>query len=149
MKLKDYLLTLDSNTIVSIGTKDGSSYMYIGEAGNTDLINKAFEDIYKGAVRRLKWLRSKEKNWFMMKPIMGKKQINDEALIHEYAGELAHIYEEINRTNKIVDRYVNPLTRDVVSTTELVRDDNGIQVIISGFESGRFWFKSEFDKRYG
>lgn len=149
MKLKNYLLTLDSNAIVSIGTKDGSSYMYIGEAGNTDLINKVFEDIHKGAVRRLKWLRGKEKNWFMMKPIMGKNKINDEALIHEYAGELAHIYEEINRNRKIVDRYVNPLTRDVVSTTELVRDDNGIQIIISGFESGRFWFKSEFDKRYG
>ena len=149
MKLKDYLLTLDGNTIVSIGTKDGSSYMYIGEAGNTDLINKAFEDIYKAARRRLTRLRGQEKNWFMMKPIMGKKQINDEALIHEYAGELAHIYEEINRNRKIVELYVTPLTRDVVSTMDLVRDDNGIQVIISGFEKGRFWFKSEFDKRYG
>lgn len=149
MKLKNYLLTLDSNAIVSIGTKDGSSYVYIGEAGNTDLINKVFEDIYKGAVRRLTRLRGQEKNWFMMKPIMGKNQINDEALIHEYAGELAHIYEEINRNRKIVDRYVNPLTRDVVSTIDYKFRDNGIQVIISGSEVGRFWFKSEFDKRYG
>lgn len=149
MKLKNYLLTLDSNAIVSIGTKDGSSYMYIGKAGNVDLINKAFEDIHKSAVRRLRWLKNKEKELFMTKSNLGKKQLDNETLIHEYAGELSKIYNEINTVKKNVDYYVNPLTRNVVSTMDLVRDDNGIQVIISGFEKGRFWLKSEFDKCYG
>ena len=47
MKLKRYLKTLNEKDIVSIATKKGNNYVYIGEAGNVELISKTFEDYHK------------------------------------------------------------------------------------------------------
>lgn len=46
MKLEMFLdVAMDDKDIVAIGTEGGSCFIYFGEAGNRDLINKAFSDI--------------------------------------------------------------------------------------------------------
>lgn len=46
MRLNTFLdVVTDDNDIVAIGTENGSCFVYFGEAGNRELINKAFCDI--------------------------------------------------------------------------------------------------------
>lgn len=148
MKLKTYLATLDDDAIISIGAKDGSNYTYIGRAGDVDLINKVFNDGYLSAVRKLDSLKDDEKKWFMNISKLGKRKLNSEIVIHEHAKELSKIYSNINKTENFVNNYINPLTRDVVSTNNRIYNGSR-QVIVTGSEIGQFWFKSEFDKQYG
>lgn len=149
MKLKDYLKTLDGETIISIGAKDGGSYMYIGKAGDVDLINDVFYKYHEIMVKRLIKLKNKELNLVMSKPVLGDDHDENENIIHEYADELAKVFNAINNINKFIRTYVDPLERNVVETKDDRICEEGSIVIITGMEIGRFWFKSEFDKQHG
>ena len=46
MKLEMFLdVAMNNKDVVAIGTNNGSCFVYFGEAGNRNLINKAFSDV--------------------------------------------------------------------------------------------------------
>ena len=148
MKLKNYLAKLDDKQIVSIGAKNGNSYMYIGEAGNVNLICSLFEEYHNSVVKHLVELEKNEQTMVMTIPELEYDQTKNKNRIHKYAKGIALNYMNIENNKAYLRNYVDPLKRDVVETEN--RDqEKGIRVIITGQEKGRFWFKSEFDKQYG
>ena len=148
MKLKNYLAKLDDKQIVSIGAKNGNSYMYIGEAGNVKLICSLFEAYRDSVVKRLGKLEKKEQTLAMTIPKMEYDQTENENRIHKFAKEIAMNYMNIENNKAYLRNYVDPLKREVVETGNRDQEE-GIRVIISGQENGKFWFKSEFDKQNG
>ena len=148
MKLKNYLATLDGNEIISIGAKDGSSYVYIGEAGNVELIGQMFENYHKMMVKELGTLEKELRKLIMTPPKLGMDESESVNKIHEHAKTIARIYVSVEKHKEYINGYVNPMKRDVVVNES--RDcEEGTRVIITGKEIGKFWFKSEFDKQNG
>lgn len=148
MKLKNYLKALENDTIISIGMRDGQQYMYIGEAGNVELINKVFEEYYESMANRIVRLRAKELELVMTKPKLKGSQAEKQFFAHQYAENVAKIYYRIENIKKFLSSYVNPLERNVIETKDRTCDE-GIIITITGLEKGQFWFKSEFDKQNG
>ena len=145
MKLKGYLKTLNEKDIVSIATKKGANYVYIGEAGNVELISKMFEDYHKRVADKFEELKYDIKALALSTPELGEDNDENLDIVLDYSKRIANAYVEFNRSKKYLRDYVDPMKRDVISTEN--RDvEKGVRVIISGSENGKYWFKSEFDK---
>ena len=145
MKLKRYLKTLNEKDIVSIATKKGINYVYIGEAGNVELISKTFEDYHKSIGNKFEELKHNIKVLSLSAPELGEDDDENLDIVLNYSRRIANAYAEFNRSKKYLCDYVEPMKRDVISTEK--RDaEKGVRVIISGSDNGKYWFKSEFDK---
>ena len=145
MKLKGYLKTLNEKGIVSIATKKGTNYVYIGEAGNLELISKMFEDYHKRVANKFEELKYDIKALALSTPELGEDDDENLDIVLDYSKRIANTYVEFNRSKKYLCDYVDPMKRDVISTEK--RDaEKGGRVIISGSDNGKYWFKSEFDK---
>lgn len=145
MKLKRYLKTLNEKDIVSIATKKGVNYVYIGEAGNVELISKAFEDYHKSIGNKFEELKHNIKALSLSAPELGEDDDENLDIVLDYSRRIANAYVEFNRSKKYLRDYVDPMKRDVISTEK--RDaEKGVRVIISESDNGKYWFKSEFDK---
>ena len=140
MKLKTYLNKLNETDIVSIGTKNGGGYVYIGEAGNVEQILKEFESYRDKVTAKLEADRKMESDLAKETPVAGD--------VHLYAKGLAALYSIIEKRVKYLKGYVDPFKRDVHDEGTRICDD-GVRIIISGDEKGDFWFKDEYDKRRG
>lgn len=147
MTLKTYLKSLDGDTIVSIGARDGDAYMYIGEAGNTDLITKVFDDFRNARQLELRLAEKAERKLILSNPKLGRDDIENENAIHQLSEKIAKNYARRKKLNTYLRKYVKPLNRGVVEKN-CRSSEEGIRIIITGKEGGDFWFKSEFDKRY-
>lgn len=145
MKLKRYLKTLNEKDIVSIATKKGVNYVYIGEAGNVELISKTFEDYHKSIGNKFEKLKHDIKALSLSAPELGEDDDENLDIVLDYSRRIANAYAIFNRSKKYLSDYVDPMKRDVISTEK--RDaEKGVRVIISGSDNGKYWFKSEFDK---
>ena len=145
MKLKRYLKTLNEKDIVSIATKEGTSYVYIGEAGNVELISKTFEDYHKNISNTFEELKHSIKALSLSAPELGADDDENLGIVLDYSRRIANAYATFNRSKKYLRDYVDPMKRDVISIEK--RDaEKGVRVIISGSDNGKYWFKSEFDK---
>ena len=145
MKLKSYLKTLNEKDIVSIATKKGHNYVYIGEAGNVELISKTFEDYHKSIGNMFEELKHNIKALSLSAPELGEDDDENLDIVLDYSRRIVNAYVKFNRSKKYLRDYVDPMKRDVISTEK--RDaEKGVRVIISGSDNGKYWFKSEFDK---
>lgn len=145
MKLKRYLKTLNEKDIVSIATEKGSNYVYIGEAGNVELISKTFEDYHKNISNTFEKLKHKIKALSLSAPELGEDDDKNLDIVLDYSKRISYAYAMFNRSKKYLLNYVDPMKRDVISTEK--RDaEKGVRIIISGSDNGKYWFKSEFDK---
>ena len=145
MKLKIYLKTLNEKDIVSIATKKGINYVYIGEAGNVELISKTFEDYHKSIGNKLEELKHNLKALSLSAPELGEDDDENLDIVIDYSRRIAKAYAIFNCSKNYLRDYVDPMERDVISTEK--RDaEKGVRVIISGSDNGKYWFKSEFDK---
>lgn len=147
MKLKEYLETLNDNTIVSIGAKNGSAYMYIGKAGDVDLMTKVFDDFIESKKQELNELKKRLNRLVFNMPKETGKEIVDEYYVREYAKAVSQAYRASKKIKKYLKDYVNPLERDVIEHSKRI-DEKGYRVIIKGEEFADFWIKSEFDEKY-
>lgn len=145
MKLKAYLKTLNEKDIVSIATKKGNCYVYIGEAGNVELISKAFEDYHNSIGNKFEELKHSIKALSLSAPELEEDDDENLDIVLDYSRRIAKAYAIFNSSKKYLRDYVDPMKRDVISVEK--RDaEKGVRVIISGSDNGKYWFKSEFDK---
>lgn len=146
MKLEKFLKTLDEDQIISIGAQNGANYLYIGRAGDVELIGEMFSQYRYRSVSRLAYLEKTLKELVKEVPKKGKDQAETDRLIEGYAKNVTSTYLGIEKHRTYLSKYSDPLKREVVETEN--RDcEEGIRVIIKGSEKGKYWFKSEFDER--
>ena len=140
--LKETLKRLEGKD-VSIGTVQGHGFMYIGKAENVELIAKIFAD-YHDKIESKKLPGKKKDICAMMRSINKKGKLVDQAK------EIAKMVESLENYEDYIAGYVDPMHRNIV---EIFESDPAIgepiRVIVTGREVGEFWFKSEFDLKYG
>ena len=140
--LKETLKRLEGKD-VSIGTVQGNGFMYIGKAENVELIAKIFAE-YHDKIEGDKLPGKKKDICTMMRGINKKGKLVDQAK------EIAKLVESLENYEDYISGYVDPMNRNIV---EIFESDPAIgepiRVIVTGREVGEFWFKSEFDLKYG
>lgn len=156
------LSRLDENQLVKVGSKDGSSWFFIGQKkvliGN-DLIYDA--EIESWLKERLKTARQtlndkmkQEPTYFNFTKAEIDKFLNGgicDLSIEKYHEYVKHYWKGImTRAKTVIKReeaiknQIPLLSRPVVSADESIKGD-GIRIIIEGTEEGRFWDKEEAD----
>ena len=138
--LKETLKRLECKD-VAIGTAQGSNFLYIGKADNIDLIEQIFKD-YHDKIENEKLPATKKAIQKAM------REIDKKGKLIEQAKEIVKLVETLEKYEEYVEGYVAPMKRRIV---EIYESDIGepIRVIVTGREKGEFWFKSEFDLKYG
>lgn len=148
MKLKTYLAKANDDEIISICAKDGSSYVYIGEAKNVELINEVFEFTHQMMEDKLIKLRNRLRKLIFNSPKLNGDEDKDNEIIFEHGLKVSSTCKEINHVSHYLKRYKAPLEREIV-TVEKRQCEEGNKIMVTGSEFGLFWFKSEFDKKFG
>lgn len=141
--LKETLKRLECKD-VAIGTAQGSNFLYIGKADNVDLIEQIFKD-YHDRIENEKLPATKKA---IQKAMRG---IDKKGKLIEQAKEIVKLVETLEKYEEYVEGYVDPMKRRIFDIYESEIDEKGepIRVIVTGMEKGEFWFKSEFDLKYG
>lgn len=147
MKLKKYLEGLSDDTIVSIGAINGSGYMYIGRAGDVDMITKVFENYREHKIKELGILENDIKKLAYATPEITDVESTDDRNVVEYVETLCRARTKHKNMDKYIRKYKSPLGRSVVDSSRRI-DEIGYRIIIEGRETGDFWLKSEFDEKY-
>ena len=127
MKLSEYLKGTQETT-VSIGTRGGGGYLYIGPVSNLPGIANSFAVIYRSAKREL----ADDK-----KTLISGRIISDE--------NIDRIQHRIDIRDEYIKTYLPVLKREVLEVYERASED-GIAVIVSGAEYG-YWSKEEFESK--
>ena len=127
MKLSEYLKEINVST-VSIGTKGGSGYLYIGPPDNLTGIANSFGLVYRAAKREM----TDDKRLLL------REKVQDENYI-------ARVQHRIDIRSEYINSYLPVLQRDVVSGYERLTED-GVAVIVGGTEYG-YWSKNEFESK--
>ena len=143
--LKETLKRLEGKE-VSIGTVHGNGFLYIGKAEKVDLIVKIFED-YRDTIKNKKIPAKKKAIYYMKRRNSKRKKI--ESLVAQ-AREIAKLVESLENYEEYLSGDVDPMNRNIVEGFESnPAIDEPIRLIVAGRETGEFWFKSEFDLKYG
>lgn len=125
MDLKEYLHTIPKMQVVSIGTKSGSGYLYIGLAGDIVGISRSFANICRTAKKEL---------------------LHDNQLLHsgrvQNKDYIDRVQRRIDIRSEYIRTYLPALKRNVHEVYERYSED-GVAVIIDGEEYG-FWSADEF-----
>ncbi len=141
--LKETLKRLEGKD-VAIGTVQGSNFVYIGKADNVDLIEQIFKD-YHDRIENEKLPATKKAIQKAM------REIDKKGKLIEQAKEIVKLVETLEKYEEYVEGYVAPMKRRIFDIYESEIGEKGepIRVIVTGREKGEFWFKSEFDLKYG
>lgn len=127
MNLSEYLKGTKAST-VSIGTKGGSGYLYIGAVNNLPGIANSFGLVYRAAKREM----ADDKR------LLVSGRVQDE----NYAARVQH---RIDIRSKYISNYLPVLKREVLSTFDRITED-GVAVIVDGTEYG-YWSKKELEAK--
>lgn len=171
MTIEEILDNLKDDTTVYIGTMDGSGYFWIGsvekakesfEAMDKILSNLGKRDIANYEERLTSLEHSKpKKNWMKMKNSFGIMQLTevDETEGHfntrmkSYTKNLNKAKEKLARLKSYEKNLTDICHREVIEHGEKIEVSDfqygpKYMILVEGFESGRWWFKSEFEKRH-
>lgn len=159
MTLRDALKKIDIN--VSVGAKNGSSYLYIGEP-NEEAIAKSFLDHRDDKERTLENYRHTfencKKSLFEYEngkqiplsdsekekgPEYAKRKLEDK--IKSLNSTIELMKSQIPKLERYLEEYTPVLERDVcdVSRREPLIEPDNIRIIVEGQETGKYWFSSE------
>lgn len=147
--LKEFLKEFDKDEIIAIAAKQGGGFVYIGRAGDTKLIEKVMKDFVAGMKTRLE-ANKKRLRSLVTTPIKFKDE-DESKREHEvriYAHRIYQTYGSIINQEDYFKHYKPIMERKVIETYHK-EVDNCTAIVVPGKEHGDFWFKEEFDKKYG
>lgn len=140
MKLRERLGKCDPEQIVAIGSKSGSGFLYIGEAGNLPDISKAYDNHLSSRKRALKLQEHAIVN--LVKSIDDVETAED---VMNKASKIYHKYSGYLELKKYIKSYKPVMERSAVNIYER-ESEPCLNVMVSGTEHGQFWTKDEYDK---
>lgn len=149
--LKEMLQKMESDEIVAIATEHGTNWIYIGPAGNEELITKCFDDLLRETEKRLdKRLGDLEFALSNLDVLNMENAGSIEGLdkMANYGQIIYKTSKSIIRNKKLINEFVEPLNRKVVETYRK-EVDNCKGIVVTGLETGKFWTLEEFNKKYG
>ena len=152
MTLEKYLEGLKKDTIVSIGAKEGSSFMYIGPAGDKEMISKCLDACIKQNKNRSKIEIERLEKDLLAFMIMDKSYLKDmdpkdvSKEILEYSNDILYVRRMLNKHKKSLKLCPYGLNRKVKDYYGKILDSDELVILIEGIEIGKYWLKSEFDK---
>lgn len=142
MKLKELLTSLPSEKTVGIGSQSG--YVIFAEAGNTALIERAFvavKNMYENRLvdfeARLDYAKSIKYTKDPSGAEYKRWKAERKSIIDGYK-------ETLKRSKTYISTYQNPLDREVIEWFNTI--DGDIAIIVPGLETGKYWYKSEYNK---
>lgn len=148
MTLKEQLNKMKDNKIVAIGAKDGTGFVYIGEAGNRELIEKCFDKHHNRLVSLQQNYKLKIEH--LVREVSDIEDFTDVNKIEHLGYSAAECARDCSILVKL-----EPYIKGTITTFDReVRDvyhkdvDNCTAIIVDGFEAGGFWTKAEFDRKY-
>ena len=146
MTLNDYMLTLDSNQIVAIGTS-GSGFVYIGEVWDINAISKRFKSYNKNAQSNIKYKYALLKHLFENPPELTGEPNIDFDVIAKRCELMAETNWKLGMERDYIERYIPVFDREVLETYDRVVDD-ALVIIIEGSERGNYWTLDEYRAVY-
>lgn len=148
MKLFEKLNKMKDNKIVAIGTSNGNGFVYIGEAGDRELIGKCFDKHYNRLLDLQQNYRLKLEHLIReVSDIEDFTKINDLKVLRDNATECTRVCSMLIGLDPYVKGTIKTFNREIHDVYH--KDvDNCTAIIVEGFEAGSFWTKEEFDKKY-
>lgn len=148
MKLFEQLDKMKEDQIVAIGAQGGNGFIYIGEAGNRELIEKCFDDCRRKIENNLAKNKEKLEGYFV-EPVQMVTEYKVDLLmdLRNKCYAIEKTTQTIISNINYINGYVKPEERGVMEVYHKEVDDC-MAIIIKGSESGGFWTKEEFDKKY-
>lgn len=145
--IKDILENLGSDSIIAIGA--GNSFVYIGKANDTEMIEKCFEDYLAKAMLQRSDYEKRLHNLVMKPPQLEPNSELEEQLkiIHARANSISSTLNALKQKQEYIDTY-KPIWEREVKESYYKAVDDCTAIIVKGLEQGDFWFKHEFDSRY-
>lgn len=141
MPILDKLNKMDPDELVSVGTKNGGAYMFIGTVAEAkDKLNDIFESAKENKERRLK-MHMNERNKLVRSGVPGRSKATI-AEIDKFSNTLTELQKMINQLDRYLFGYTPAMTRRVVETYYKAVDGS-TAIIISGTEYGPHWFEND------
>lgn len=126
---------------VSIGAKNGSSYMFIGEV-NDESIN-VIEELFNAYLRsERKKLTVDTGHIINVMNDLKKVSLKDYDKLVSITDDLARTSKSAKKHRDYIDSYVSVLDREVIETF-VKETDNTTAIMIVGTENGKCWYKNE------
>ena len=160
MTLKDKLDSLDANKDVYIGSK--SAYFFMGTPTEfyeaLPELNKKWKEHFKRTVTSTE-SKLKQHNKVKPKPDTSEvkrvwedgrsvvRRLEYPALMKRWETKLEGIKTNLSWHKKVLSEFTNFEDRKVKRVYRNM-DNTATIIIINGYESARFWFKSEWDNRF-
>lgn len=145
MKLKDFLKGLDSDTKITIGTKEGSCFLVFCMAGETEKIEKVFKDYQKRMKRSIPSKRLALRN-LLENPIRlsSKDSVEKQtSIMKDRARKISYAMNNLEKYESFSDKSYQSIMKRKVLESYPRHSDGYLAIIITGKEDGRFWNESE------
>lgn len=139
-KLKDVIDFLPDNTLLHIGSKNG--FLFVGD--KTELTER-IEGISNDLVDTANTYYQKNKSMMESKI---EKLINSKGMIPEFKEQiykLAKYYKQYKNYESYINNFVPIADRKILDIYPRIQKD-GICIIISGSELGKYWDREEYLK---
>lgn len=137
--LKSVLKGLKEDTIVKIGTEDGSNFVYVGKPHNYEEIEKVFDAAFEAKKKAM------DRLWITISRQVLYNPKTDEDSIINYASALANNFNAWSKGKIFLKKYKKVMRRGVLKMFESsIPEEKGVIVLmITGSELGKYWTVSE------
>lgn len=139
MKLGKYLKVCKYRN-VSIGAKNGSAYMYIGDKTATITMTDIFEEYMVRMKHRYPMLIGQYKTYLNEHDC----DLNTEAGLLAYGKKVASLWTSCDKCKNYIDTYKPILEREIVDHYVKETDQDCEIIIVEGYEKGQFWTYEEY-----
>lgn len=128
---------------VSIGAKDGSSYMYIGPADFDGIFDAVllFDEYHDKMIDKYPKAKAAFEGFIKSNEF---DITTDEGLL-AFGKRASELYAVFNRTHIYLDTYVPLIDRKIVEKYPRETEDDNEAIMVEGLEAGKFWTSKEFN----
>ena len=142
-KLRDF-----NGRVIRVAAKDGSSFVFVDEIdANTPKVFDQLTEDWK------KWINKKYRKYETLlknhdtrfAALLSSKNLKSEEYAEAKARHKQKTINNVERMRKLKDEFKPFLEREVVEVYPSCYNDDLI-VVVTGYESGSYWFRSEFQE---
>lgn len=141
LTVKEYMARCKHKN-VSIGAKDGSSYVYIGPSDFDGIFEAAmlFDDYHD----RIESLYPRHKNDYQSFLKSNEFDTTTEEGLLAFGKRAGELYARFERSHRYLDTYIPLMDRKIIEKDMRESEEDNERIIVEGMEAGRFWTAKEY-----